>query len=138
MKKAKEHNHHGLLIKMTKAKEHNHHGLKKPCSNCPFRKEGAIHLSEGRLEAIIDHLVKNDYSTFQCHKTVHHKTGGDWDDEGNYLPSGNESMCAGAAAYLMKLGRPTVGMRIAFCTGDARPTDWNDAMAQIIDPDSVS
>lgn len=110
-----------------------HFRLKKPCANCPFLKEGAIPLSRGRLEGIISTLIEDDYSTFQCHKTVHSKQGGNWGDEGNYEPSGHESMCAGAAAYLMKKGRPTVGMRFAFATGDASPYDWDSVREIVID-----
>ena len=56
-----------------------HYRLKKPCANCPFLKEGAIPLSRGRLEGIISTLIEDDHSTFQCHKTVHSKRGGNWD-----------------------------------------------------------
>ena len=110
-----------------------HFRLKKPCANCPFLKEGAISLSPGRLEGIASSLVKDDHSTFPCHKAVHSKRGGDWDEEGNYSPSGHESMCAGAAAYLMKKGRPTVGMRFAFATGDASPSYWDSVIELVID-----
>lgn len=75
-------------------KQANHLRLKKPCANCPFRKEGAIELVPGRLEGIINDIVENDMTTFHCHKTVHSKSGGEWDEEGNYAPSGQESMCA--------------------------------------------
>jgi hypothetical protein len=85
------------------------------------------------LEGIISTLIEDDHSTFQCHKTVHSKRGGNWDDEGSYESSGHESMCAGAAAYLMKRGRPTVGMRFAFATGDAAPSDWDSAREVVID-----
>ena len=108
--------------------------LKKTCANCPFRKESAIELKPGRLQGIIDNLITNDASTFPCHKTVHSSKGGEWDDEGNYTPSGNESMCAGAAAFLMKSGRPTIGMRIAFITGSAKPDDWKSIYDEVIDP----
>lgn len=111
----------------------NHLKLKRPCANCPFLKEGAIDLRPGRLEGIIDDLLENDYSTFQCHKTVHSRIGGSFDEDGNYNASGKESMCAGAAAYLMKKGRPTVGMRVAFVTGAAKPTDWDESQALVID-----
>lgn len=87
--------------------------LRKPCSNCPFLKDGAIPLNPGRLEGIIDELLADDTSTFQCHKTVYSRSGGDWDDDGGYRPSGAEAMCAGAAAYLLKVGRPSVSMRLA-------------------------
>ena len=92
--------------------------LKKPCSNCPFRKNGAIELEPGRLDGIVENLVSDDWSNFQCHKTVHNpKTGGHWDDDGHYSPSGKEAMCVGAAIYLEKLGRPTVAMRLGQLLG---------------------
>jgi hypothetical protein len=109
--------------------------LRKPCSNCPFRKEGAIELAPGRLEGIIEGLIEDDWSTFQCHKTVHsEKTGGDWDEDGNYRSSGNESMCAGAMVYLEKLGRPTVGMRIGRMMGDYDPSNMHKAFDDVIEP----
>lgn len=110
-----------------------HLRIKKPCSNCPFLKEGAIKLRPGRLEDIIDGLIKNDQSTFPCHKTTHSVRGGDWTDEGKYEPSGHEAMCAGAAAYLLKQHRPTVAMRVAFAMSIADPSDWDEAKAVTID-----
>lgn len=106
---------------------------KKPCSNCPFRREGAIPLAEGRIKGIVDELMENDHSSFSCHKTVHGKNGGEFDDNGDYHPSGTEAMCAGAAAYLMRVGRPTIGMRLAFLTKDVSPSNWDHAMDDIID-----
>ena len=94
-----------------------HYRVQKPCNNCPFRKEGAIDLDSGRLKGIIDGLHEDDHSSFPCHKIVHSNKGGEWNEEGQYLPSGNEAMCAGASAFLMKAGRPSVRMRIAFVTG---------------------
>lgn len=111
--------------------------LKKPCPNCPFLLKGAIELMEGRLEGIINQLLDDDYSTFHCHKTVLSKVGGEWNDEGDYTPSGKESMCAGAAAFLMKSGRPTVGMRLAFAFGDAKVSDWDSTMPLIISPEDL-
>lgn len=109
-----------------------HLRLRKPCGNCPFLVEGAIELQPGRVERIIETLLTDDRSTFQCHKTVHSARGGEWDDEGNYMPSGHEAMCAGAAAFLMKRGRPTVGMRIAFALGAAQPDQWDAVAHQVI------
>lgn len=43
-------------------------------------------------------------------------------------------MCAGAAAYLMKAGRPTIGMRIAYLTGAVTPSEWDKAADMVIDP----
>lgn len=110
-----------------------HLRLKRPCSNCPFLKDDAIELMDGRMEGIIDSLMTDDHSTFMCHKTVHSKRGGEWTDEGEYTPSGHEAMCAGAAAYLMKHGRPTVGMRLGFISGSASPDDWEEAQQLVID-----
>lgn len=62
--------------------------FKKPCGNCPFRKEGAIHLEPGRLQGIAQSLVADDHSTFPCHKTGLSKKGGHWDKAGVYRASG--------------------------------------------------
>jgi hypothetical protein len=87
--------------------------LRKPCSNCPFLKDGAIELNPGRVEGIIEDLLVDDHSSFYCHKTVHNdKSGGEWDEEGEYHATGKESMCAGAMIYLEKVGRPNVPMRL--------------------------
>jgi len=110
-----------------------HLRLRKPCADCPFLKEGAIELRPGRLTGIIRHLLADDHSTFQCHKHVHGPKGGEWDENDNYTPSGDEPMCAGAAAVLMKRGRPTVPMRIAFAIGAARPDQWDKLSASVID-----
>lgn len=110
-----------------------HLRLKRPCANCPFLPKGAIELASGRLEEIISELLEDDHKTFPCHKTVHSAGGGEWDDDGNYMPSGHEAMCAGAAAFLMKHHRPTVGMRYAFATGAASPTDWDEAKTMTIE-----
>lgn len=108
-----------------------HLRLKRPCKNCPFRVEGAIELEPGRLQGIIDGLLMDDMSTFQCHETTHGRRGGEWDDEGGYTPSGDEAMCAGAASLLIKRGRPTVAMRMAFVMGVAKPQQW-DSIANLV------
>jgi hypothetical protein len=110
-----------------------HFRLKRPCQNCPFKKKGAIELEPGRLKGIVEGLLKDDASSFPCHKTVHCSAGGEFDDEGNYIASGHEAMCAGAAAYLSKVGRPTIGMRIGFLTNEITPSDWDAVMDDIID-----
>ena len=55
--------------------------LKAPCANCPFLKAGGIELNPGRLEGIKAHLLRDDYSSFYCHKTTHH-TGEEEDEDG--------------------------------------------------------
>lgn len=94
--------------------------LKKMCANCPFRSDGAaIQLAEGRLEGIKADLLTDDYKTFMCHKTVHGKNGGEWDEEGeDYRPSGSESACVGALAFLYREGRLPILARLALMSGD--------------------
>ena len=116
--------------------------LRKPCSNCPFRKEGAIELRPGRLEGILDDLLANDRKTFPCHKTLQNddhldldedvEDGTDSERQRPYLQG--EKMCAGAATYLMKLQRPSVGMRYAILTGSISKDHWADAERMVIDP----
>ena len=109
--------------------------LKKPCANCPFLDDGAaIALSEGRLEGIVSDLLADDWATFHCHKTVHTVKGGHWDDEGDYHPSGNESMCAGAMAYLHKVGQYSVPMRLALMQGILKTEELDQAAEMIIEP----
>lgn len=96
--------------------------LRKPCSNCPFRKEGAIELRPGRLTGIIAQLLDDDWSTFSCHKTTHGEHVEDEDGSYQYEACGTESMCAGAIIYLEKAGRPTVGMRLARTLGHYDPS----------------
>lgn len=113
-----------------------HFALKAPCSNCPFKIKGAIELEPGRLAGIIEHLLTDDQSTFQCHKTVHSHLGGEWDDEGAYQPSGNEAMCAGAMIYLGKMGRPTVPMRLGMVYGAYKPELLALHFDKVIEPNN--
>lgn len=92
--------------------------MKKPCANCPFRKEGAIELREGRLDSIKAGLLQDDSTVFHCHKTI--------DD-----PNG-KSMCMGAAAWLKSNGRPNVLTRVALIIGELSDDDFAVA-DQIID-----
>ena len=109
--------------------------LKKPCKNCPFLKEGGIELREGRLEEIIKTITEDDMQVFHCHKTVHNnKTGGEWNDEGNYKPSNLESLCAGYIIYLEKLKRPSVTMRIGRVLNMYKQEVLKKHFAIIIDP----
>ncbi|MDW5418127.1 hypothetical protein R6242_16290 [Iodobacter sp. CM08] len=121
---------------MTKNHLVTHYKLKRPCKNCPFLKMGAIDLMPGRLQSIIENLVNDDYSTFQCHKTVHDKrSGGSWNEEGEYKASRQESMCAGAMIYLEKVGRPTVGMRVAKVFGIYNVESLSSSFNDVIDPE---
>lgn len=90
--------------------------LKKPCANCPFLKDRskAIRLHGDRVPSILNDLASNTTSSFHCHKTTRH---GEEDEEGNYVPSGDELQCAGAYAVLEKAGVTTVTMAMAEAYG---------------------
>lgn len=115
--------------------------LKTPCSKCPFRKNSPIELRPGRLEGIVEDLLANDRSTFTCHNTLSNSRDDDCDDD---CANGEEpvaidvlngeKMCAGAAAYLMKVHRPTVGMRYAMHSGSIGFDQWDGAVDAVIDP----
>jgi hypothetical protein len=96
--------------------------LKRPCANCPFRNDGkGVPLRPKRLESIIDGLLKNDFGTFNCHKTL--------DTE--------PQTCAGAMATLHKLGRlPFVG-RLAIEFGVIEQSDLEASKAMVIDPNTL-
>jgi hypothetical protein len=85
--------------------------LHKPCANCPFRSDITFYLPEARRREIADHLQAD--GTFQCHKT----TDGDWDDDFNYVPTGNESHCAGALLVMLKSGAFDANWRLRFAVG---------------------
>ena len=113
--------------------------LKKPCENCPFRKQGAIELAPGRLTAIVEGLMYDDESTFHCHKTAHHPvTGGSWDENNRYAASGQDSMCAGAMIYLEKVRRPTVAMRMGRFAGLYEPEVMRAQVDTVVDELAVN
>lgn len=118
-----------------------YYALRKPCANCPFRRKGAIELMPGRLEGIVKDLLEDDTSTFTCHKTLK-AVPEPVDDEDGPLPrrvyQEGEKMCAGAATYLQKQGRPSIGMRYALMMGSIPPDQWSDAEPLVIDTLDIS
>lgn len=92
---------------------------KRPCSNCPFRCDGAaIVLRPGRLEGIITGLLRDDTQTFVCHKTV-----------------GAQAMtCAGAVAVMDKLGRLPVIARLGLRLGVISADDVDVSKRLVIEP----
>jgi hypothetical protein len=77
--------------------------LKRPCSNCPFRKgQGELFaLSRLRLDEI------KNATAFQCHKTV------DYSDDGEPLPPSRPQQCAGLMAVLTRENAPNSIMQVA-------------------------
>ena len=109
--------------------------LRRPCDNCPFLKQGAIELAPGRLDGII-HGLQSDFTVFHCHKTVHSSKGGEWDDDGNYSPSGNEALCMGSLAYAAKGGcaMPVIARWLIGQNANKRTQDIRASMELVIDP----
>ncbi|EOC0011590.1 hypothetical protein ACI0X9_003274 [Cronobacter turicensis] len=91
--------------------------MREPCKNCPFLKEHGLELVEGRLDSIKQELLSDDQRPFFCHKTTY-DTGGHIDDAtGSYKPSGEESYCMGAMAYLFARKSINVPMRLGLIMG---------------------
>ena len=96
---------------------------KRPCSNCPFRCDGAaIELRPGRIEGIIKGLLADDFLTFTCHKTV--------DSE--------RMTCAGAVAVMAKLERLPVIARLGLQVGVISNEDIAASMAMVLDPETLN
>lgn len=93
--------------------------LKKPCANCPFLKEGAIELQEGRVEGIIKDMTTHDDRPFMCHKTLDNET---------------QSYCTGAMIYLEKVRRPNIAMRIGNMLKMYTPHKVLEFADKVIDP----
>ncbi len=85
--------------------------LHKPCTDCPFRKDIAFFLPEARRQEIANSL-RND-QVFQCHKT----SSGEWDDDFNYYPTGDEIHCAGALIIMQKNGEIGANWPLRFAVG---------------------
>jgi hypothetical protein len=64
--------------------------IKKPCKNCPYRKDVKPYLTPERGEELAYH-TQNPYNSFPCHKT----TEFDEDDFGNEYVSNEPKECAG-------------------------------------------
>ncbi|MGP1715551.1 MAG: hypothetical protein ACTS9Y_00095 [Methylophilus sp.] len=112
--------------------------ITKPCGNCPFRNDSkAIQLAPGRVEGIVNGLEADDNQIFHCHKSVHSKDGGEFnDDTGLYESSGNEKVCRGALVYMMKRKRLPVLARIALAFGVLKIEDLEAQFCKVIDKPS--
>lgn len=76
------------------------YNLKKPCSNCPFRRDSFFPLQPDRVLEIVDDNVE-----FACHKTVDYSSG-----DGAIKKKSEH--CAGLLIMLEKMEQPHQMMRI--------------------------
>ncbi|MGH2941089.1 MAG: DUF6283 family protein [Solirubrobacterales bacterium] len=99
--------------------------LRRPCPNCPFRKDCQPGwLGEARAEEIAGALLDgNPGATFACHRTVEH------DDEGEHVRHEDEQMCAGAMILVDSVGAPNQMLQVAERWGLRDPAQ--------LDPDAV-
>lgn len=84
-----------------------HYDLLRPCSNCPFLREGGVRLTEARVEEIAGMMISPAGGDFPCHKTTV-----DTDDGDRHSVSASRH-CAGALIFAEKNGNATQMMRIA-------------------------
>jgi hypothetical protein len=103
--------------------------IKKPCVDCPFRKDGHMlrSLGKGRMEEIVTNVVKED-GFFSCHKTV------DYSDDTPTLKEQNR-FCAGALIAVEKADATyrNRNTRIANMMGIYDPKNLRDKES-VIDP----
>lgn len=83
----------------------NYFGLKKPCVDCPFRKDRDFPLTPARAQGLAENF-RND-GTFSCHKTV------DYSNESGQGDASNATQCAGALATVLKDGVPNAPYQVA-------------------------
>jgi hypothetical protein len=103
------------------SKDKKPYAMTAPCESCPFRREGGIRLTAGRIREIGGMMLDSQGGTFHCHKTTEHD-----DDNDEYIPTGNEIECAGALIFAEKNGNQTQMMRIAGRLGLYNPDSMQD------------
>lgn len=94
--------------------------ITSPCGNCPFRREGGIRLHPQRAREIAKAAILATGKAFPCHKTVDYDTA---DENGDTVPSGDESYCAGAIAFALNTRMENQLLRIARRLGMWKPRD---------------
>lgn len=104
--------------------------LRKPCPNCPFRKDAQKGwLGRQRAQEIADALTKND-QTFACHKTVHHHETeveeGEIDQDELDAELGDRQHCAGAIALVEAEGAANSMLQISERLGIRDPDRVTD------------
>lgn len=93
--------------------------VKRPCADCPFRREGGVRLLKSRIRQIVRGITTNPGARFSCHKT----TG-----VMGVRAHGGEQACAGALIFADKQGRldfPQLN-RICLRLGMLKPDELKD------------
>jgi len=88
------------------------------CKTCPFPSDGKnLFLEEGRVDNIKEELLKDDMSSFTCHKTVYNFKNKEELETVENKTIQSRKMCYGAYKYLQEQNRPNIMMRIAQLRG---------------------
>jgi hypothetical protein len=74
-----------------------HAAMLAPCPKCPFRSDVAPFITAARAKQITSDVLAG--ASFHCHRTTTHN------DDGDYVPTDRERMCAGAVILARKAGR---------------------------------
>lgn len=85
-----------------------HFDLTKPCSNCPFLRDGGVRLTKARVKQIASAMLSSQGATFACHKTTVPS-----EDGMAMRETPNSRHCAGALIFAERNGNGTQMMRIA-------------------------
>lgn len=121
-------------------------GCKKPCANCPFRKDGeGIALNAGRLTSTVKGIVTGEHGSFHCHKTIGYSRyeNDDYlsDDDGSMMADKEELMtrkhCAGAMAVSIMAGSMPLIMRMGIMHKMIKPDHYDEAMADVYTPEYI-
>lgn len=79
--------------------------MRKPCKNCPFRKDVTPYLHPERGEEIA-YSAQNRFNSFHCHTTTEHADT----DEGETIVTEKSKECAGFLTVMAtELGEESVG-----------------------------
>jgi plasmid rolling circle replication initiator protein Rep len=71
--------------------------MKKPCAQCPFRRDVKPYLTNARAEELAYHAT-NRFNTFPCHKTTEYD---DDSEDGEMLVTQDSKECAGFLTLMM-------------------------------------
>lgn len=121
-------------------------GCKKPCPNCPFRKDGnGIGLNEGRLSGTLKAISSGEHGTFHCHKTIEYSRYANEDylsDDDDSLTADREELmtrkhCAGAMAVSIMSGRLPMIVRMGIMYGLIEQDHYDEAMADVYTPEYI-
>jgi hypothetical protein len=84
--------------------------MTKPCSDCPFLKEGGIPLTSARIKEIADMMLDGQGGMFPCHKTTTKEEQAQRGD--HFIARDHHKHCAGALIFAEKNQTATQMMRI--------------------------